>query len=109
MITNKRIVNSGSSANVANKYMRHLIQDNWPCDGNIVGAGGRIIGAIVGKGLLRVLGIRMIVYYGPNMPKSVFSVGVFTGDHRFEMTFKRDSCFTRVPAITEECPGIRDC
>jgi len=88
MITNKRIVDSGSSANVVNKYMRHLIQDYEPCDGNIVGAGGRIIGAIVGEGLLRVLGVRMIVYYGPNMPKLVFSVGVFTGDHRFEMTFK---------------------
>ena len=35
----------------------------------------------------------MTVYYGPNIPKSVFSVGVLTGDHRFEMLFKEeDSC-----------------
>ena len=101
MITNKRIVDSGSHANVVSKYMRHLIQGYESCDGNIVGAGGRIIDAIVGKGLLSFRHSDDCVLWS-NMPKSVFSVGVFTGDHRFEMTFKRDRCVPGCPQLQKK-------
>ena len=57
---------------------------------------------------MRILGVWVTAYYGPNMPKAVFSVSVFTRDQRFEMLFQKDSCFTRVPVSTEDGPGLRD-
>ena len=39
----------------------------------------------------------MPVYYGPDLPKSVFSIGVFTRDFGFEVWFKGSLCITWIP------------
>ena len=64
---------------------------------NVIGAGGRIVGAIVGVGTIVVLGQKMPVYYGPDLPKSVLSIGVFTRDYGFEVLFKGCLCITWIP------------
>ena len=65
--------------------------------GNVIGAGGRIIGAIVGEGAITVLGQEIPVYYGPDLPKSVFSIGVFTRDFGFEVWIKGSLCIIWIP------------
>jgi len=91
------IYDTGAGANVVNRFQRKLIRNFQPCDGNVIGAGGRIVGAIVGVGTIVVLGQEMPVYYGPNLPKSVFSIGVFTRDYGFEVWFKGNLCITWIP------------
>ena len=39
----------------------------------------------------------MPVYYGPDLPKSVLSIGVFTRDYGFEVWFKGCLCITWIP------------
>ena len=39
----------------------------------------------------------MPAYYGPVLPKSVFSIGVFTRDFGFEVWFKGSLCITWIP------------
>ena len=68
------IYDTGAGANVVNRFQRKLIRDFRTCDGNVIGAGGRIVGAIVGVGTIVVLGQEMPVYYDPDLPKSVFSI-----------------------------------
>ena len=94
------IYDTGAGANVLNRFQRKLIRNFQPCDGNIIGAGGRIVGAIVGVGTIVVLGQEMPVYYGPDLPKSVFSIGVFTRDYGFEIWFKGNLCITWLPKHT---------
>jgi len=94
------IYDTGAGANVVNRFQRKLIRNFQPCDGNVIGAGGRIVGAIVGVGTIVVLGQEMPVYYGPDLPKSVFSIGVFTRDYGFEIWFKGNLCITWLPKHT---------
>ena len=91
------IYDTGAGANVVNRFQRKLIRNFQPCDGNVIGAGGRIVGAIVGVGTIVVLGQEMSVYYGPDLPKSVLSIGVFTRDYGFEVCFKGCLCITWIP------------
>ena len=91
------IYDTGAGANVINRFQRKLIRNFQPCQGNVVGAGGRIVGAIVGEGTITVLGQEMPAYYGPDLPKSVFSIGVFTRDYGFEVWFKGSLCITWIP------------
>ena len=91
------IYDTGAGANVVNRFQRKLIRNFRPCQGNVIGAGGRIVGAIVGEGTIKVLGQEMPVYYGPDLPKSVFSIGVFTRDFCFEVWFKGSLCITWIP------------
>ena len=39
----------------------------------------------------------MPAYYGPQLPKSVFSIGLFTRDYGFEVWFKGNLCITWLP------------
>ena len=39
----------------------------------------------------------MPVYYGPDLPKCVFSIGVFTRDFGFDVWFKGSLCITWIP------------
>ena len=94
------IYDTGAGANVVNRFQRKLIRNFQPCDGNVIGAGGRIVGAIVGVGTIVVLGQEMPVYYGPDLPKSVFSISVFTRDYGFEIWFKGNLCITWLPKHT---------
>ena len=94
------IYDTGAGANVVNRFQRKLIRNFQPCDGNVIGAGGRIVGAIVGVGTIVALGQEMPVYYGPDLPKSVFSIGVFTRDYGFEIWFKGNLCITWLPKHT---------
>jgi len=66
VMSNKKIFDSGSQANIVNRYYHKLIRDFQPCEGNVIGAGGKVLGAIVGRGYIDVLGVLMPVYYGPN-------------------------------------------
>ena len=91
------IFDTGAGANVINRFQKKLIKNFRSCQGNVVGAGGRIVGAIVGDGTVTVLGQEMPVYYGPDLPKSVFSIGVFTRDYGFEIWFKGNLCITWLP------------
>ena len=91
------IYDTGAGAHVINRFQRKLIKNFRPCQGNVVGAGGRIVGAIVGEGTITVLGQEMPAYYGPDLPKSVFSIGVFTRDYGFEVWFKGSLCITWIP------------
>jgi hypothetical protein len=83
LCSDRCIYDTGAGANVFNRFQRKLIRNFRPCQGNVVGAGGRIVGAIVGEGTITVLGQEMPAYYGPVLPKSVFSIGVFTRDFGF--------------------------
>ena len=87
-MSNKKIFDSGSQANIVNRYYHKLIRDFQTCEGNVIGAGGKVLGAIVGRGYIDVLGVLMPVYYGPNLPKSVFSIGIFTRDFGFKYGLK---------------------
>jgi len=97
LCSDRCIYDTGAGANVLNRFQRKLIRNFRPCQGNVVGAGGRIVGAIVGEGTITVLGQEMPVYYGPDLPKSVFSIGVFTRDYGFEVWFKGSLCITWIP------------
>ena len=61
MCSDRRIYDTGAGANVANRFQRKLIRNFSPCQGNVIGAGGRIVGAIVGEGTITVLGQGMSV------------------------------------------------
>ena len=50
----------------------------------------------------------MPVYYGPDLPKSVFSVGVFARDIDFEIFFKDHLCIIWIPRVLDEEQGLRD-
>ena len=91
------IYDTGAGANVVNRFQRKLIRNFRSCDGNVIGAGGRIVGAIVGVGTIVVLGQKMPVYNGPDLPKSLFSIGVFSHDFGFEVWFKGSLCITWIP------------
>ena len=91
-MSNKKIFDSSSQANIVNRYYHKLIRDFQPCEGNVIGAGCKVLGAIVGHGYIDVLGVLMPVYYGPNLHKSVFSIGIFTRDFGFEVWFKDHMC-----------------
>ena len=97
VMSSKKIFDSGSQANIVNRYYHKLIRDFQPCEGNIIGAGGKVLGAIVGRGYIDVLGVPMPLYYGPNLPKSVFSIGIFTRDFGFEVWFKDHMCVVWIP------------
>lgn len=71
MCSDRRIYDTGAGANVINRFHRKPIRNYRPCQGNVIGAGGRVVGAIVGEGTVVVLGQEMPVYYGPDLPKSV--------------------------------------
>ena len=43
----------------------------------------------------------MPVYYGPNLPNSVFSIGIFTRDFGFEVWFKDHMCVVWIPRKME--------
>jgi len=101
VISAKKIFDSGSSGNVVNRFYRKQIQNFQPCDGTVIGAGGKIVGAIVGVGYIQVLGYLMPVYYGPELPKSVFSIGVFARDFGFEIWFKDHVCVVWIPRKLE--------
>jgi len=53
----------------------------------------------VGMGYVQVLGYLMPVYYGPDLPKSVFSVGVFARDFGFERV--KEYCKCEVCALVK--------
>jgi hypothetical protein len=97
LVSDRCIFDTGAGANVVNRFQRKLVRNFQPCQGNVIGAGGRIVGAIVGEGTIKVLGQEMPVYYGPDLPKSVFSIGVFTRDFCFEVWFKGNLCITWIP------------
>ena len=101
VMSNKKIFDSGSQANIVNRCYHKLIRDFQPCEGNVIGAGGKVLGAIVGRGYIDVLGVVMPVYYGPNLPKSVFSIGIFTRDFGFEVWFKDHMCVVWIPRKLE--------
>jgi hypothetical protein len=101
VISDKKIFDSGSQANIVNQYYHDLIRDFRPCKGNVIGAGGKVLDAIVGRGYIDVLGVLMPVYYGPNLPKSVFSIGIFTRDFGFEVWFKDHMCVVWIPRKLE--------
>ena len=50
---------------MVNRFYRKQIQKFQPCAGTVIGAGGKIVGAIVGMGYVQVLGYSMPVYHGP--------------------------------------------
>jgi hypothetical protein len=108
VISARKIFDSGSSGNVVNRFYRKQIQNFQPCAGTVIGAGGKIVGAIVGMGYVQVLGYSMPVYYGPDLPKSVFSVGVFARDFGFEIWFKDHLCILWIPRVLDEEQGLRD-
>ena len=56
VISARKIFDSGSSGNVVNRFYRKQIQNFQPCAGTVIGAGGKIVGAIVGMGYVHVLG-----------------------------------------------------
>ena len=68
---------------VVNRFQRKLVIKFRSCHGNNIGAGYRVVGAIVGEGTIKVFksnkieGQEMPVYYGPDLLNSVFSIGVF--------------------------------
>ena len=66
------IYDTGAGANVANRFQRKLIRKFR--QGNVIGAGGRVVGVIGGEDTIVALGQKMPVYYGPDLPKSVFSI-----------------------------------
>ena len=97
MSSERCIYDTGAGANVVSRFHRKFIRNFRPCEGNVIGAGGRIVGAIVGEGKIIVLGQEMPVYYGSDRPKSMFSIGVFTRDFDFEVLFKGNLCITWIP------------
>ena len=97
LCSDRCIYDTGAGANIVNRFQRKLVRNFRHCEGNVIGAGGRILGAIVAVGTIVVLGQKMPVYYGPDLPKSVFSIGVFTRDFGFEVWFKGSLCITWIP------------
>ena len=68
---------------MVNRFYKKQIQHFEPCAGTVIGTGGKVIGAIVGRGYVQVLGYSMPVYYGSDLPNSMFSVGVFVSVSKF--------------------------
>jgi hypothetical protein len=66
-----------------------------PCDGDVIGAAGVIVGSIIAKGTMTYLGRDIEAYYAPKLPKSVISISQLAQGHGLVFTFTSDSCIVK--------------
>ena len=87
-----KLHDTGATATMFNESSRNLIFDLEPCTGDVIGAGGMVIGSIEGKGKTIYLGREITVYYAPRLPKSVISVSQLTKEYDFIFMFSSVGC-----------------
>jgi predicted aspartyl protease len=94
-ISNDKLLDTGATATMLNQASKWLLNAVEPCDGDVIGAGGVIVGSIIAKGTMTYLGRDIEVYYAPKLPKSVISISQLTRGHGLVFTFTSDSCIVK--------------
>ncbi len=94
-ISNDKLLDTGATATMLNQASKWLLNAVEPCDGDVIGAGGVIVGSIIAKGTMTYLGRDIEAYYAPKLPKSVISVSQLTQGHGLVFTFTSDSCIVK--------------
>ena len=85
--TKEILAECAASRNIVNKLYKHLFTDFKECTGDIYGACGVSLGAVIGKGKINFMGVQMLAHFA-DTDVSVLSMGETAQNYGFKWTLQ---------------------